>query len=90
MGIAQNVPSWFVYTDGLHEGQEPFLVWIINMINTTDAPWVHSVSYGDYENSLTADYMNRVSVEFQKFGTMGRSILFASGDDGVGCDNSVR
>ena len=44
---------------------------------------VHSVSYGDDENSLTSDYMNRVNVEFQKAGTLGISILVSSGDNGV-------
>jgi len=88
MGVAQNVPTWFVSTGGEHDGQEPFLVWIVNMINTTNSPWVHSVSYGDYENSLTVDYMTRVNEEFQKFGAQGRSLLFASGDDGVGCNDT--
>jgi len=90
MGVAPNVPTWFVYTDGFHEGQEPFLDWIEAMINTTNSPWVHSVSYGDDENSLTADYMQRINVEFQKFGIMGKSIMFASGDDGVGCDSTCK
>jgi len=88
MGMAQNVPTWFVSTNGTHEGQEPFLNWIVALIPTTGAPWVHSVSYGDDENSLTSDWMDRINEEFQKFGTMGRSILFASGDDGVGCDEA--
>ncbi len=25
MGMAPNVPTWFVFTPGLYEGQEPFL-----------------------------------------------------------------
>lgn len=33
----------------LHEGQEPFLQWIIGVGNTSDAPSVFSVSYGDDE-----------------------------------------
>jgi len=32
----------------------------------------------------------RVDVEFQKYGVMGRSILFASGDDGTGCTSCRR
>jgi tripeptidyl-peptidase-1 len=60
------------------------------MINTTNSPWVHSVSYGDDENSVSLDYMKRINLEFAKFGLLGRSILFASGDDGVGCDSTVR
>ncbi len=28
MGVATNVPTWFVYTAGRHASQEPFLEWI--------------------------------------------------------------
>lgn len=36
MGVATNVPTWFVYTAGRHESQEPFLEWIqfINDLNS--------------------------------------------------------
>jgi len=89
MGIAPQVPTWFVSTGGTdNNGQERFLTWIVNMSSTADAPWVHSVSYGDYENTVSLDYATRVNTEFQKFGTRGRSILFASGDDGVGCNTA--
>lgn len=41
------------------------------------------------ESSLDLDWTSRINVEFQKYGLMGRSILFASGDDGAGCENNV-
>lgn len=50
-----------------------------------NAPWIHSVSYGDKESSISKEYTERCDIEFQKFGTTGRTIFFASGDDGVGC-----
>jgi tripeptidyl-peptidase I len=50
-----------------------------------NAPWVHSVSYGDKESTISSDYAQRCETEFQKFGSTGRTIFFASGDDGVGC-----
>lgn len=65
MGIAPKVDTWFVYTDGLHEGQEPFLDWITNMSSNPDAPFVHSISYGDEESSISLDYAIRVDIEFQ-------------------------
>jgi len=46
------------------------------------------VSYGDVESSISVSYATRVSVEFQKYGMTGRSIIFASGDDGVGCNTA--
>eukprot|EP01087_Luapelamoeba_hula_P006839 TRINITY_DN1693_c0_g1_i1.p1 TRINITY_DN1693_c0_g1~~TRINITY_DN1693_c0_g1_i1.p1 ORF type:complete len:577 (-),score=67.35 TRINITY_DN1693_c0_g1_i1:66-1616(-) len=88
MGVANNVPTWFVSTGGEHEGQEPFLEWITKMISTSNSPWVHSISYGDTESSVTRDYTSRVNEEFMKFGIMGKSIIFASGDDGVGCNSA--
>ena len=57
----------------------------MDQANTSDAPWVHSASYGDTEDSLDAVYMNRVNAEFQKLGVRGLSVLFASGDSGAGC-----
>jgi len=47
-------------------------------------PLVHSVSYGNDEKQQTSTaYMNSVNVQFQKAGTRGLSVLFASGDQGV-------
>ncbi|NXX20838.1 TPP1 peptidase, partial [Podargus strigoides] len=70
---------------GRHESQEPFLAWLLLLSNMSALPWVHSVSYGDDEDSLSLAYMERVNVEFMKAGARGLTILFASGDDGAGC-----
>ena len=86
MGVGRNVSTWFVSTTQLaNGGQEDFLSWMINQVNTTDSPWVHSVSYGDLENTPDVTYMKRLNVEFMKFGVSGRTLLFASGDSGVDC-----
>lgn len=42
-------------------------------------PWVHSVSYGDDEDSLSSAYLQRVNVEFMKAAARGLTVLFASG-----------
>jgi len=86
MGIATNVPTWFISTPGEHEGQEPFLTWITTLLDTPDIPYVYSVSYGDVESSLSISYTQRINVEFMKFGILGYTLIFASGDDGVGCN----
>jgi len=45
---------------------------------------VHSVSYGNDESQQTSvAYMESCNTAFMKAGTMGLSILFASGDQGV-------
>eukprot|EP00051_Salpingoeca_urceolata_P021428 m.336287 g.336287 ORF g.336287 m.336287 type:complete len:645 (-) comp19795_c1_seq2:3835-5769(-) len=86
MSTGANITTWFWSTGGHHEGQERFLYWITGVANTTDAPKVHSVSYGDDEDSLDLAYMERINVEFQKMGVRGLSIMFASGDSGAGCN----
>eukprot|EP00042_Codosiga_hollandica_P054389 m.735240 g.735240 ORF g.735240 m.735240 type:complete len:568 (-) comp58890_c0_seq2:114-1817(-) len=89
MSTGANISTWFWSTGGTFEGQEPFLTWIQDVSNTTDAPFVHSVSYGDVESSLDPTFMQRVNAEFQIMGTRGFSILFASGDSGAGCNKSI-
>jgi len=82
----RKVTTWFVSTSTYaNKGQEDFLSWIIGQVNDTTSPWVHSVSYGDYENSIPTDYQDRCDSEFMKFGISGRTILIATGDEGVHC-----
>ena len=82
----RGVSTWFISISTYSNGkQEDFLSWIVNQVNTTDSPWVHSASYGDVEGSIDSDYIQRVDNEFMKFGVSGRTVLFASGDSGVEC-----
>jgi tripeptidyl-peptidase-1 len=66
-----------IYTD--------FLEWVWDVGNDTSAPWVHSVSYGAYGGRYPADPVHRLDNEYIKLGMRGITILFASGDNGVGC-----
>ncbi len=82
----RNVSTWFISVENEANGkQEDFMTWLLELVNNTDSPWVHSVSYGDYENSIDPAYMSRTEQEFMKLGISGRSLLFASGDDGTSC-----
>jgi len=83
MGLAPNATTYFWSLGDLHDGQEPFLEWITDVLNDASSPYVHSISYGDDEDSLTQDFMDRCNAEFMKAGTRGISLLFASGDNGV-------
>lgn len=65
---------------GRHESQEPFLQWMVLLSNMSALPWVHTISYGDDEDSLSTAYMMRISTEFMKAGVRGMSLLFASGE----------
>ncbi|KAM8833926.1 tripeptidyl-peptidase 1 [Synchiropus picturatus] len=85
MSTGANIPTWVFTNPGRHESQEPFLQWMVLLSNMSDLPWIHTVSYGDDEDSLSAAYMARINVEFMKAGVRGISLLFASGDSGAGC-----
>uniref|UniRef100_A0A8C5SPS1 Tripeptidyl-peptidase 1 n=1 Tax=Laticauda laticaudata TaxID=8630 RepID=A0A8C5SPS1_LATLA len=85
MSTGANISTWVFSNAGRHESQEPFLQWLLLLSNTSGLPWVHSVSYGDNEDSLSQAYMKRVNTEFMKAAARGISILFASGDSGAGC-----
>ncbi|XP_068194952.1 tripeptidyl-peptidase 1 [Antennarius striatus] len=95
MSTGANIPTWVFTNPGRHESQEPFLQWIVSLSNISDLPWVHTISYGDDEDSLSTAYMMRINTEFMKAGVRGISLLFASGDSGAGCkhldkENSFR
>ena len=82
----RNVDTWFISVSKDANGkQEDFMSWLLELVNNSNSPWVHSVSYGDYESTIDPDYMSRTELEFMKLGISGRSILFASGDDGTSC-----
>ena len=93
MALAHGANLTFWYTAGRQPGNpenEPFLVWLTDLSNTTAPPSVISTSYGDDEPSVDFDYATRVNTEFAKAGTRGVSILFSSGDGGVAGGQSQR
>ncbi|XP_056623244.1 tripeptidyl-peptidase 1 isoform X2 [Triplophysa dalaica] len=85
MSSGANISTWVFTNPGRHETQEPFLQWMLMLSNMSAVPWVHTISYGDDEDSLSVAYMNRINIEFMKAGLRGISMLFASGDSGAGC-----
>ncbi|XP_073517305.1 tripeptidyl-peptidase 1 [Phyllobates terribilis] len=85
MSMGANISTWVFSNPGRHESQEPFLDWLLLLSNMSSLPWVHTISYGDDEDSLSLAFMQRINVEFMKAAARGLSILFASGDDGAGC-----
>uniref|UniRef100_G3P125 Tripeptidyl-peptidase 1 n=1 Tax=Gasterosteus aculeatus TaxID=69293 RepID=G3P125_GASAC len=87
MSTGANISTWVFTNQGRHESQEPFLQWMVLLSNMSDLPWVHTISYGDDEDSLSTAYMMRINAEFMKAGVRGISLLFASdsGDSGAGC-----
>lgn len=63
---------------------DSLLDWITQVLESTNPPLVHSVSYGNDEVQQTSvEYMNSVNEQFLAAANAGLSILFASGDQGV-------
>jgi tripeptidyl-peptidase-1 len=49
-----------------------------------DLPYVITTSYGDDEQTVPRDYAKRVCAELAQLGARGITLLFSSGDNGVG------
>ncbi|KAI1379250.1 tripeptidyl-peptidase [Hypoxylon crocopeplum] len=65
---------------------EPYLDWLHYMMAKEDLPPVITTSYADDEQSVPEAYARRVCNEFAQLGARGVSVIFASGDHGVGRD----
>jgi tripeptidyl-peptidase I len=59
-------------------------VWVSNLADTVNIPWVLSVSYGAYEDSTSSLEMNTFTRAAIRMGIMGVTIVVASGDYGAG------
>lgn len=56
-----------------------------NYLNSASSPpSVVSSSYGDEEENYSNNYLDTICNEFMKAGSLGISVLFSSGDSGVG------
>ncbi|KAH9167842.1 subtilisin-like protein [Lactarius sanguifluus] len=61
-----------------------FLAWLNAVLSQRNVPQTISTSYGSNEKSYPRDYAIQVCYLFAQLGARGASVLFASGDDGVG------
>jgi tripeptidyl-peptidase I len=86
MGVAPGVELTF-WSNPSFNFWSDITSWLQQIADTPNAPWVHSVSYGDQRESQqpSTSYKDSTSAEFQKAGVRGLSIVFASGDSGAGC-----
>lgn len=67
---------------------EPYLVWLQYVLAQRDLPQVISTSYGEDEQTVPPAYARRVCNQFAQLGVRGVSLIFASGDHGVGPEDS--
>lgn len=94
LGISFPTPGTFYSTGGSppvipdaatpNSMNEPFLDWLDFILVQHTIPQVISTSYGDDEQTVTMDYARRVCQGFAQLGARGVSLIFASGDAGVG------
>jgi tripeptidyl-peptidase-1 len=68
----------------IYSGTYSLLDWVDGLISMKNPPLVNSVSYGNDEVQQTSTaYMQECNTQFMIAGSMGLSLLFASGDQGV-------
>lgn len=63
---------------------EPYLVWLQYVLAQGSLPQVISTSYGDDEQTVPYSYAKKACDGFKQLGARGISVLFSSGDAGVG------
>merc|ERR1712099_125041 len=83
-GVAEGVSTW-VYSYPSVDFCSDLLTWAGDVAGESSHPYVVSLSYGsqkiDFCDSTTR---TRLSEDVQKLGTMGITVVIASGDDGSG------
>jgi tripeptidyl-peptidase I len=72
----------------LDNTNEPYLEWANFALAQSSLPQVISTSYGDDEQSVPRSYATTVCGLFAQLGARGVSLLFSSGDYGVGADGT--
>ncbi|KAG9120917.1 hypothetical protein FRC07_003344 [Ceratobasidium sp. 392] len=97
--ITYPTPNIFYSTGGLApftpdsttatSSNEPYLEWVNYMLAKDKLPPVISTSYGETEQTVPKDYAIRVCNSFAQLGARGVSLLFASGDNGVGAGSCM-
>ncbi|SLM38478.1 tripeptidyl peptidase protein [Lasallia pustulata] len=63
---------------------EPYLTWLNYALAQPDLPQTISISYGDDEQTVPYAYATLACQQFAQLGAGGITLLFASGDSGVG------
>ncbi|KAG8739824.1 hypothetical protein FRC10_005085 [Ceratobasidium sp. 414] len=87
--ISYPTPNTFYSTGGRGRSDtsttnEPYIEWVHYMLAKQTLPSTISTSYGDDEQTVPLDYARSVCNAFVQLGARGVSLLFSSGDSGVG------
>ncbi|EIW84612.1 subtilisin-like protein [Coniophora puteana RWD-64-598 SS2] len=96
-GLTRPMPATF-YTIGGFPGEPPNVNWTFGtgtldfvdfVLNQTNPPQVISTSYGEPKTSNSIPLSNKICQSFAALGARGVSVLYASGDSGVGYSNGT-
>ncbi|KAH9052982.1 subtilisin-like protein [Lactarius deliciosus] len=86
-GMAYPTPiTYYSVGDGPDGEDDPYLSWLNYMVDLDDAdiPQTISTSYANKETNWPLDHARSLCDLFMQLGARGVSVLFASGNDGVG------
>ncbi|EPQ59186.1 subtilisin-like protein [Gloeophyllum trabeum ATCC 11539] len=93
-GLTYPTPSYFYSTGGSPpfipdmdtptDTNEPYAEWLDYILGVPNPPQTISTSYGDDEQTVPESYAQRVCASFAQLGARGVSLMFSSGDGGVG------
>lgn len=87
-GIAYPTPITFYSTGGKKPNtkSDPYVNWLDYVLGSPEEsiPKTMSISYGGYEYNFPPEYADTLCKMFMRLGVLGVSVLFASGDWGVG------
>ncbi|KAF9567381.1 tripeptidyl peptidase A [Agrocybe pediades] len=93
-GLSFPIPSTFFSTAGrppfipdsgeTEDSNEPYTEWLDFVLSHENPPLTISTSYGDDEQTVPKAFAERVCAGFAQLGARGVSLMFSSGDGGVG------
>lgn len=63
---------------------EPYMEWLHYILGQESIPQTFTTSYGDDEQTVPQDYAESICNMFAQLGVRGSSVIFSSGDYGVG------
>ncbi|THH09992.1 hypothetical protein EW145_g1636 [Phellinidium pouzarii] len=63
---------------------EPYIDWLNFVLSHDDMPFSFTTSYGGDEQTFPKEFANRACNLFAQLGARGASVMFSSGDGGVG------
>ncbi|KAH9161681.1 subtilisin-like protein [Lactarius sanguifluus] len=89
-GMAYPTPiTYYSVGDGPDGEDDQYLAWVDYMLNLDEIPQTISTSYSNYESDFPLDYARAVCDLFMQLGARGVSVLFSSGNDGVGAGDYI-